>query len=159
MPCVKCNADNATVYMGRCADCERTVNPSLANPIRSVEADRSIGHLLSLFPADDREPFPGHWYCPWIGRYVMIPPPMYFKLRTELRRASAVANAITATGPAWTAWHRAQSARKRQANAAVSRIKRQIETCRKVHGLAVVKWWTPRNGKRAGRATARRLAA
>jgi hypothetical protein len=157
MPCIKCNADNATVYCGRCADCERAVNPSLANPIRSIEADRSINFLIRLLPDDLREPFPGHWYCGWMERWIRIPPPMYFQLRTELRRASAIANAITVTGPAWTAWHRSQSKRKRQANAAVNRIKRQLETCRKVHGLAVVKWWTPRNGKRAGKASARRL--
>jgi hypothetical protein len=75
----------------------------------------------------------------------------------SVQRAKVVASAITVTGPAWTAWHRQQSARKKQANAAVSRIKRQIETCRKVHGLAVVKWWTPRNGKRAGKLTMRRF--
>jgi hypothetical protein len=145
--------------MGRCADCERTANPSLANPIRSIEADRSIDYLIRLMPADDREPLPGHWHCPWLNRWIKIPPPAYFQLRIALRQAKALADCIVVSGPAWSAWHRSQSARKRQANAAVSRINRQIEICRKVHGLSVVKFWTPRNGRRAGKVTIRRLAA
>jgi hypothetical protein len=106
-------------------------------------------------PVDDHQ-LAGHWYCGWLNRYVKIPPPAYFQLRTELRQASAIANAITVSGPPWSAWHRHQSARKKVANAVVSRIKRQIETCRKVHGLTAVKWWTPRGpGKRAGKAAAK----
>jgi hypothetical protein len=119
------------------------------NRLGSPEADRSIDYLIRLMPVDDREPFPGHWYCPWLARYCKIPPPIYFQLRIVLRRTKAIADCITVSGPSFSAWRRSQSRRKKLANAAVARIQKQIETCRKVHGLAVVKWWRPRsNGKR-----------
>lgn len=156
MPCLKCNADNATVYMGRCADCERQEIGGIQNPVRSSEADRSIDYLIRLMPVDDREPLPGHWHCPWLNRWIKIPPPAYFQLRVALRQARALADCITVSGPSFSAWRRSQAVRKRQANAAVTRITRQIETCRKIHGLTAVKFWTPRNGRRAGKVAAPR---
>jgi hypothetical protein len=161
MPCLKCNADNATVYMGRCADCERQEIGGIQNPVRSSEADRSIDYLIRLMPVDDREPLPGHWYCNWLARWFKTPPPAYFRLQRDIRIAKSIANAVSVTGPSWSAARRGQQRIKNRANTAVSRLKRQLETCRKVHGLAVVKFWTPRNGRRAGKlpAARRRLAA
>jgi hypothetical protein len=129
------------------------------NILGSVEADRSIDHLLSLLPDNPREDRPGWAWFGYLNRWIKRPDARYFALLRDIRIASGIASAVSVTGPSWSAARRGQQRLKNRANAAVSRLRRQLAAYKLANGIETIKWWTPRGGKRAGKLPVRRLAA